>query len=109
MIAYIRALSTSEPNRQALVQPILTTSVFAISCTEDLLSAIGQLAKREPTLRIQTHLAENPSEVTLLNPSFAHCSTYAQVYQEYGLLNERTILAHCVHLEDDEVEFDWQN
>ena len=46
----------------SLVQPIITPR-FAISCSDELLQGLGEIAKADPTLRIQTHLAENPTEI----------------------------------------------
>lgn len=45
-----------------LVQPIITPR-FAISCSDELLQGLGDIVKADPTLRIQTHLAENPTEI----------------------------------------------
>jgi hypothetical protein len=45
-----------------LVQPIITPR-FAISCSDELLQGLGEIVKADPTLRIQTHLAENPTEI----------------------------------------------
>ena len=113
LISYIRGL-TPHPNT-ALVQPVLTPR-FAISCTPDLLSSLGALAKSDPTLTIQTHIAENDSEIKLTKELFppeilpplldgrprGH-TTYAGVYDAYGLLRDNTVLAHAVHLEPEEV------
>jgi guanine deaminase len=85
-----------------LVQPILTPR-FAISCTPELLSALGKIAaSRTPSFAIQTHLSENKSEVALTKELFPDCRTYAGVYEKFGLLGPGTILAHCVHLDDEE-------
>lgn len=46
----------------ALVQPILTPR-FAISCSDELMSGLGDMMDRDPDLPLQTHLAENPAEV----------------------------------------------
>jgi len=31
------------------------------------------------------------------------CPTYTDVYDKYNLLTEKTVMAHCIHLSDDEV------
>ncbi|CAE6348527.1 unnamed protein product [Rhizoctonia solani] len=100
LISYIRALS---PNSAPLVHPILTPR-FAISCTEDLLNALGDMAKEDPTLAIQTHISENLGEIGFTLELFPKASTYTDVYKRAGLLTDRTILAHAVHLSNDEME-----
>ncbi|CAE7217752.1 unnamed protein product [Rhizoctonia solani] len=99
LISSIRALSPTSP----LVHPILTPR-FAISCTPDLLNALGDLAKQDPTLAIQTHISENVSEIEFTRELFPEASSYADVYKRAGLLTDRTILAHAVHLSDEEIE-----
>ena len=114
LISYIRGLSP-DPGT-ALVQPILTPR-FAIACTPALLSSLGELARADPELTIQTHISENDAEIQFTKNLFpAHSLppaphghqrkhiTYADVYDAYGLLRENTVLAHAVHLEPDEVE-----
>lgn len=86
----------------SLVCPIITPR-FAPSCTSDLLSELGQLAKAEK-LPIQTHMSENLKEVELVKELFPDQETYAHVYDTHGLLNDRTILAHCVHISAEEVK-----
>lgn len=94
-----------------LVQPILTPR-FAISCTPKLLSSLATIsASRTPSIPIQTHMAENPLECAWVKAIFAEEAqgerwgeTYAGVYEHYGLLGPGTILAHCVHLDDDQKE-----
>lgn len=86
-----------------LVQPIITPR-FAISCTPDLLRGLGELAhSRTPSIAIQTHMSENVKEIATVKDMFkGGCETYAGVYEQYGLLGEGTILAHCVHLDEAE-------
>lgn len=49
-------------------------------------------------------MSENPREIATVKEMFESegCKTYADVYNKYGLLGEGTILAHCVHLEEEE-------
>ncbi|KAK0546127.1 hypothetical protein OC846_005407 [Tilletia horrida] len=87
----------------ALVQPILTPR-FAISCSDALLAGIGAIATKDPSLRIQTHLSENPSEIEFTRSLFPFADSYTHVYDHFSLLTDRTILAHAVHLTDPEIQ-----
>ncbi|RYO89626.1 hypothetical protein DL764_008546 [Monosporascus ibericus] len=86
----------------ALVSPILTPR-FAPACSEGALAGLGRL-QRETGLPVQTHISENRSEVGLVRELFPRSRHYAAVYDEHGLLGPRTILAHAVHLGDDEAD-----
>ena len=91
---------------QAIVQPILTPR-FAISCSDTLLKGISNLhSKLSPShpLRIQTHLSENPSEIVFTKQLFPFADSYTAVYDHFSLLTPRTVLAHCVHLEQEEID-----
>jgi len=105
LIAYIRSFPqpASSSNQEPLVQPILTPR-FAISCTDELLSSLGSLSSSDPTLRIQTHISENPKEIAYTKELFPDCPTYASVYDKFHLLRHNTVLAHAVHLEYEEVK-----
>ena len=102
LIAHIHSLSMLHPHTPPLVYPILTPR-FAISCTDSLLTALGTLAAEDPGLCIQTHIAENPAEIALTKKLFPACTTYAGVYDAFGLLRHNTVLAHAVHLEEEEL------
>lgn len=75
---------------------------FAIACTPELLAEIGWAVKERPGIFVQTHLAEMREEVAKVRGLFPEHASYTHVYDAYGLLTERTLLAHCVHLNDDE-------
>ncbi|CAK5277358.1 unnamed protein product [Mycena citricolor] len=85
-----------------LVHPILTPR-FAITCSDDLLASLGEMAAADPTLRIQTHVSENPAEVVFAKALFPERPSYTHVYDHFGLLRNNTILAHAIHLEDEEI------
>jgi guanine deaminase len=63
LIAHIKQLPSHSHSAEPLVQPILTPR-FAISCSSSLLKSLGEVAASDPNLRIQTHVSENPNEVT---------------------------------------------
>jgi guanine deaminase len=97
LISHIRALP-----QPRLVEPVLTPR-FAISCSGPLLYALGDIARTDPSLPIQTHISENQSEVRNTLKLFPAATSYADVYDKHGLLGPRTILAHAIHLEEDEI------
>ncbi|KAL1882832.1 hypothetical protein Daus18300_000470 [Diaporthe australafricana] len=88
----------------ALVRPIVTPR-FAPSCTAASMRALGGLARAEG-LPVQTHVSENRGEIDLVAALFpgetARGAGYAGVYDAFGLLTDRTILAHAVHLGEAE-------
>lgn len=99
LVEYIKSLSPSPP----LVHPILTPR-FAISCSSPLLAGLGEIAAKDPELAIQTHISENAAEIAFTRELFPECPHYAGVYDKFGLLRRKTILAHGVHLGEDELE-----
>ncbi|KAK3390342.1 hypothetical protein B0H63DRAFT_465310 [Podospora didyma] len=102
-IAYIESI---DPSR-SLIRPVLTPR-FAPSCSAPLMRGLGDLAAEMPHLPIQTHISENKNEIALVAELFPKASTgaaddsYAGVYDAFGLLTDRTILAHGVHLSESE-------
>lgn len=70
---------------------------FAVACTTGLMRAAADLA-RERTWWLQTHLAETPRECDLVKQ--LESKGYVNVYQDCGVLGERSILAHAIHLDD---------
>lgn len=84
--------------------PILTPR-FAPTCTESLMEGLGKL-QREYQIPVQSHLSENLSEIAWVKKMFPWSSCYGDVYEHYGLFGgqARTVMAHCVHSSDLEVE-----
>lgn len=78
------------------------TPRFAPTCSMQLMQWLGSFAK-EHGIRIQTHLSENKDEIKWVKDLFG-LSSYTEVYQKAGILTDKTILAHCIHLSDKELE-----
>ncbi len=76
------------------------TPRFAPSCTEAQLRGAGELAARYGDVWIQSHVAENRDEIRWVHELFPHARSYLAVYQEFGLLRERAVYAHCIHIDD---------
>lgn len=98
-IATIDYIKSIDPSYD-LVSPIITPR-FAPSCTSKLLADLGKLAK-ETDLPIQTHISENHGEIALVKELFPEHEHYTATYDNHGLLGPKTILAHAVHLTEDE-------
>lgn len=75
---------------------------FAPTCSMELMKGVGEIAKRNGCF-VQTHLSENLDEVAWVHNLFPDCRNYTEVYHRAGLLGPRTILGHCIYLDDDEL------
>jgi guanine deaminase len=96
-----RAILQKWHNRGLLRYAI--TPRFAPTSTPELLAAAGQLKREFPDAYVQTHISENQNEVTWVQQLFPEAE-YADVYDRYGLLGERTVLAHGVWLTEEELD-----
>ena len=75
------------------------TPRFAPTSTEAQLRGAGELAARYPDVWIQSHVAENVDEVKWVAELFPRSRSYLGVYGDFGLLRERALYAHCIHLD----------
>ncbi|MCL1974563.1 MAG: amidohydrolase family protein [Firmicutes bacterium] len=83
------------------VKPIITPR-FIPSCSGPLLAALGQMTARY-ALPVQSHLSESLKEISLVRRLEPQSRHYADAYYRYGLLGgQPTVMAHCVHLSDQE-------
>ena len=78
------------------------TPRFAITSTPEQLNLAGLLLKEYPGVYLQTHLSENRSEVDSIRELFPGAKNYLDVYDQYGLLGQRSVFAHCIHLDNEE-------
>lgn len=99
VIKYVREIDPSG----ALLKPILTPR-FAICCDEELMTGLGVLAAENLDLPIQTHFNEAQQEINATMRLFPNFQNEADLYEHYGLLTDRSILAHCTIMTDYEIE-----
>ncbi|ROT42229.1 guanine deaminase [Sodiomyces alkalinus F11] len=109
-VRYIRSLSghgggggAETGDEQALVKPIVTPR-FAISCTPELLTGLGEMLKRDDTLAMQTHFNEAEQEIEATRALFPAYESEADLYDAFGLLGRRSVLAHCTIMTDYDKE-----
>lgn len=87
-----------------LVKPIITPR-FVPHCTVESMKGQGKLAKKYD-VPVQSHMNESLAEnlwVSELHPEF---KTSTDVFEEYGLFgsNSKTVMAHCIHNTEAELE-----
>ncbi|MEA2660550.1 MAG: 5-methylthioadenosine/S-adenosylhomocysteine deaminase [Chloroflexota bacterium] len=73
---------------------------FALSCTPELLEAVGEITKRLGLL-IHTHSNENAGERALIERATGQAPT--AYLDSVGLVNERSVIAHGVNLDEREI------
>ncbi len=77
------------------------TPRFAPTSTPEQLKLLGDLMQQYPGVYMQSHLSENTDEVKWVAELFPDHKNYLDVYNHYGLVNERAIFGHCIYLDDD--------
>jgi guanine deaminase len=78
------------------------TPRFAVSCSAEMLRESAALAHRHEAYW-QTHLSEDPGEISEVARLFPEARDYLDVYDRAGALGARTVLAHAIHLSDREI------
>ncbi len=78
------------------------TPRFAPTSTPEQLEKAGQLKAEYPEVYVHTHLSENKNEIAWVKELFPEQQGYLDVYHYYGLTGQRSVFAHCVHLEEAE-------
>jgi cytosine/adenosine deaminase-related metal-dependent hydrolase len=73
---------------------------FALSCTERLLRRVSELSERRGWM-VHTHASENREEVAAVRRRTG--SANIAYLRRVGLCGPRTAIAHCVHLDAEEV------
>ena len=80
------------------------TPRFAPTSTPEQLVMAGKLKAEYPDVYVQTHLSENKDEIEWVKSLFPERAGYLDVYDHYGLVGDKCVFAHCIHLTDQE----WQ-
>jgi guanine deaminase len=80
------------------------TPRFAITSSPAQLEAARALIQRYPDLGIQSHISESPEELARLQQLYPEFSSYAALYDHYGLLTDKALYAHGNLLSPEELE-----
>ena len=75
------------------------TPRFAPTSSEAQLRGAGELAAAHTDVWVQSHVAENADEIKWVAELFPQARSYLGVYEDMGLLRERSVYAHCLHLD----------
>ncbi len=79
------------------------TPRFAPTSTTQQLGLAGELAQQYRDTFIQTHVAENKDECAWARSLFPSARSYLDIYDQFGLMRERAMYAHCIWLDDTDL------
>jgi guanine deaminase len=74
---------------------------YALSCSEAELAMAGEVLAAHEGVLMHTHLAENLAELEAVRAAFPGADDYLDVYDRFGLVTDRSVFAHGVHLPHD--------
>lgn len=77
---------------------------FAITSSPEQLEMAGALMREHPVLHMQTHLSENRAEIELACSLYPQAKDYTDIYARYGLLGDKALIGHCIHLSEREAD-----
>jgi guanine deaminase len=78
------------------------TPRFAHTSSPEQLDGAGRLLREHPGVLMHTHISENHAEIAQVRSDFPNAPDYLGAYEAHGLIGDRAVLAHCVHLSDSE-------
>ena len=80
------------------------TPRFSPTSTPEQLEALGALWAEHPECLAQTHLSEQTDEIAWVHELFPNARDYLDIYETFGLLGERGLYGHAIHLEPREMD-----
>lgn len=80
------------------------TPRFAPACSDDQMARAGKLLAEHDDVLMHTHLSENGAEIDWVQKLYPTAKDYLDVYDKFGLLTERSVFAHCIHMESEEFQ-----
>lgn len=89
-------------DRYERTKPILTPR-FTPSVTDELMELLKNI-QQEYGLAVQSHLSENPGEISWVKELCPWSTCYGDAYDHFGLFggDAQTIMAHCVYCTEEE-------
>ena len=100
----LRFIEECQKRNYKFVKPIITPR-FTISCTDEYMKYMGELAKKY-NIAVQSHLSENLGEIDFVRQLRPNDKFYGESYDKNGLFGKevKTVMAHCVHCPKEESE-----
>jgi guanine deaminase len=80
------------------------TPRFSPTSTPEQLAALGALWAEYPDCLMQTHLSEQVDEIAWVRDLFPQARDYLDTYEAHGLIGERAVYGHSIHLEPREID-----
>jgi len=79
------------------------TPRFALTSTQEQMEMSQDLVRRFPDAYVQTHVNESIGEIEFARELYPNMIDYLGIYEHYGLLGPKTLLGHCIHMNDREI------
>ena len=76
------------------------TPRFALTSSPGQLAMAGEILRDHPDVFLQTHLSENRAEIEMAGKLFPDASDYLDIYEHHGLVTDRSVFAHALHMDD---------
>ncbi|WP_342078607.1 guanine deaminase [Yoonia sp. SS1-5] len=80
------------------------TPRFSPTSTPAQLEALGALWAEYPDVLMQTHLSEQHPEIAWVAELYPDARDYLDTYEMFGLLGERGLYGHAIHLQQREID-----
>ncbi|HEX9449509.1 MAG TPA: guanine deaminase [Dongiaceae bacterium] len=80
------------------------TPRFAITSSEAQLRVCGDLLRDLPGALMHSHLSESAPEMAAVEKLYPDDRDYTAVYERFGLVGERSLFAHGIHLSERECQ-----
>ncbi|KAB2332088.1 guanine deaminase [Cytobacillus depressus] len=97
---FILAVKELAKSTKQGVYPVVTPR-FIPSCTDEALKGLGELAAKYDT-HVQSHCSESDWEHGYVKERFNKNDAFA--LNDFGLLREKSVMAHCNFLDDDDAD-----
>ncbi|WP_299808557.1 guanine deaminase [uncultured Shewanella sp.] len=91
---FIQQVMQLEGNEHRLVSPVVTPR-FVPSCTSEMLQGLGELVQKYQC-HVQTHCSESDWARDYSQEKYG--KTDVEIYNDFGLMTNKTILAHSIFL-----------
>lgn len=80
------------------------TPRFSPTSTPEQLAALGALWRAYPDCLMQTHLSEQTDEIKWVHDLHPQARDYLDTYETQGLIGERAVFGHAIHLKPREID-----